>query len=74
MKSRCREIMNLADETYNHYKIYGESVKDSIVKCLKAQREFVENDTLLSDKERADMRVYVTTYIVDIYLDKYLSI
>lgn len=73
MKSRCREVMNLADETYNHYKIYGESVKDSIVKYLKAQREFVENDTLLSDKEKADMRAYVTTYIIDIYIDEYLS-
>nr|DAT86491.1 MAG TPA: hypothetical protein [Bacteriophage sp.] len=72
MKSRCREIMNLADETCNQLKCYKGAVLDSVIKCLKAQREFVEIDTLLTDKEREDMRVYITSYIVEIYLNKYL--
>lgn len=73
MESRCREVMKLADETYKHYKSYGKTVKDSVVNSLKFQRKFVENDVLLSGEEKEDMRLYITTYIVDIYLDKYLQ-
>ena len=73
MRSRCTAIMKLADETYEHYKCYGKAVKDSVKRCLEFQREFIKHDVLLSDEEREDMRVYITTYIVDIYLDKYLQ-
>lgn len=73
MISRCRGVMKLADETYKHYKSYGEAVKNSVVNSLKFQREFIKNDVLLSSEEKEDMRLYITTYIVDIYLDKYLQ-
>lgn len=73
MVSRCRGVMKLADETYNHYKCYGKAVKNSVINSLKFQRKFVENDVLLSGEEKEDMRLYITTYIVDIYLDKYLE-
>lgn len=70
MKSRCNEIMELADNTYNQYKYYGEILTEPILACLKAQREFVENDQLLSDEEKGDMDMYITTYIAQIYYDK----
>lgn len=73
MRSRCTAIMKLADETYEHYKCYGKVIKDSVKKSLELQREFVKHDVLLSDEEKEDMRLYITTYIVDIYLDKYLQ-
>ena len=73
MKSRCDEIMKLADNTYNQYKYYGEILADSILACLKSQREFVENDRLLSDEEKGDIDMYITTYIAQIYYDKAYS-
>lgn len=71
MKSRYTAIMKLVDETYGHYKCYGRVVKDSIRKCLEFQKEFIKNDVLLSNEEKKDMCLYITTYIVDIYLDEY---
>lgn len=73
MKSRCTAIMKLADETYEHYKCYGETINDSVKKCLEFQREFVEHDVLLSDEEKIVMRLYITAYIGNICLDKYLQ-
>ena len=70
MKSRCNEIMNLADNTYNQYKYYGEILTEPILAYLKSQREFVENDRLLSDEEKGDLDMYITTYIAQIYYDK----
>lgn len=70
MKSRCNEIMKLADDTYNQYKYYGEILTEPILVCLKSQREFVENDRLLSDEEKGDLDMYITTYIAQIYYDK----
>ncbi len=70
MKSRCNEIMKLADNTYNQYKYYGEILTESILACLKSQREFVENDQLLSDEEKGDLDMYITTYIAQLYYDK----
>lgn len=70
MKSRCNEIMELADNTYNQYKYYGEILTEPILACLKSQREFVENDQLLSDEEKGDMEMYITTYIAQLYYDK----
>ena len=70
MKSRCNEIMELADNTYNQYKYYGEILAEPILECLKSLREFVENDQLLSDEEKGDMDMYSTTYIAQIYYDK----
>ena len=70
MKSRCNEIMELADNTYNQYKCYGEILAESTLVCLKLQRKFVENDRLLSDEEKGDMDMYITTYIAQIYYDK----
>ena len=72
MISRCSEIMKLSEETYKHYKCYGKVVKDSVLKSLKFQRDFTKVDVLLSDEEREDMHLYITTFIIDIYLDKYL--
>ena len=73
MRSRCTAIMKLADETYEHYKSYGIEINDSVKKCLEFQREFVEHDVLLSEEEKVIMRLYITTYITNIYLDKYLQ-
>lgn len=70
MKSRCREIMKLADKTYDQYKCYGRPVSKVILASLMAQREFAENDPLLSDEEKGDMVMYITTYIADLYYDK----
>lgn len=70
MKSRCVEIMKLADSTYDQYKYYGKVVSRSILERLKIQREFVENDLLLSDEEKGDMDMYITTYIAELYYDK----
>ena len=70
MESRCNEIMKLADNTYNQYKYYGEILTEPILVCLKSQRSFVENDRLLSDEEKGDMDMYITTYIVQLYYDK----
>lgn len=72
MTSRCIEVMKLADETYKHYKTYGKAIKDSVINSLKFQRKFVENDVLLANAEKENMRLYITAYIVSIYLDKYL--
>ena len=73
MRSRCTAIMKLADETYEHYKFYGIAINDSVKKCLEFQREFVEHDVLLSEEEKVIMRLYITTYITNIYLDKYIQ-
>ena len=73
MRSRCTAIMKLADETYEHYKCYGRIINDSVKKCLEFQREFVEHDVLLSEEEKVIMRLYITTYITNIYLDKYVQ-
>lgn len=73
MTSRCVEIMKLADETYDQLKYYGNVVSDSVIKCLEMLREFVEIDILLTDAEREDMRVYITSYIVSFYLRKYIK-
>lgn len=70
MKSRCNEIMKLADDTYNQYKYYGGILTEPILACLKSQREFVENDRLLSDEEKGDIDMYITTYIAQLYYDK----
>lgn len=70
MKSRCNEIMKLADSTYNQYKYYGEILTEPILECLKSQREFVENDRLLTDEEKGDIDMYITTYIAQLYYDK----
>ena len=70
MKSRCIEIMKLADNTYNQYKHYEKILAEPILACLKSQREFVENDRLLSDEEKGDIDMYITTYIAQIYYDK----
>lgn len=70
MESRCNEIMKLADNTYNQYKYYGEILTEPILTCLKSQREFVENDRLLSDEEKGDLDMYITTYIAQLYYDK----
>lgn len=70
MKSRCVEIMKLADSTYDQYKYYGKVDSRSILERLKIQREFVENDLLLSDEEKGDMDMYITTYIAELYYDK----
>ena len=70
MMSRCNEIMELADNTYNQYKCYGEILTESTLVCLKLQREFVENDRLLSDEEKGDLDMYITTYIAQLYYDK----
>ena len=70
MESRCNEIMELADNTYDQYKCYGEICREFIIACLKMQREFAENDPLLSDEEKGDMIMYITTYIAQLYYDK----
>lgn len=70
MKSRCREIMKLADSTYNQYKCYGNVIKDAVIRSLKAQIDFTKIDLLLSGDEEEEMQVYITTYIVDILLDQ----
>lgn len=69
MKSRCCEIMKLADSTYDQYKHYERIAAKSILECLKMQREFVENDPLLSSGEKGDMEMYITTYIAQLYHD-----
>lgn len=70
MTSRYNAVMKLADYTYNQYKCYGEVLIKSALACLKSQREFVENDRLLSDEEKGDLDMYITTYIAQIYYDK----
>lgn len=70
MKSRCNKLMELADNTYNEYKCYGEILSETILACLKFQKEFAENDLLLSDEEKGDIDMYITTYIAQIYYDK----
>lgn len=70
MKSRYGAIMELADNTYNQYKCYGEILTESTLVCLKSQREFVENDRLLTDEEKGDIEMYITTYIAQLYYDR----
>lgn len=70
MKSRYTEIMNLAEDTYNQYKYYGEILTEPTLACLKSQREFAENDWLLSDEEKGDIDLYITSYITKLYYDK----
>lgn len=70
MKSRCVGVMKLADITYDDYKNYGKIIAKHVLACLKTQREFVENDPLLSDEEKGDMDMYITTYIAELYYDK----
>ena len=66
MKSRCREIMKLADDTYNQYKCHGNLIANAVLESLKAQREFTKVDLLLTDEERKDMIIYVSTYIIQL--------
>lgn len=73
MKSRYIEVMELADDTYNLYKKYGSIVARSVLERLKMQREFVENDRLLSNEEKGNADMYITTYIADLYYDKVSS-
>lgn len=73
MTSRCIAIKKLATETYNQYVCYGDVIKDAILASLKAQKAFVERDVLLSDEEREDIRLYITKYITEIILYKYLK-
>lgn len=73
MTSRCVETMKLADETYNQLKCYGDAVSDSVIKCLEMQRKFVKIDILLTDAEREDMQVYITSYIISFYLREYIK-
>lgn len=73
MISRCATIKKLAAETYNQYTCYGSVIKDATLASLKAQRVFIERDALLSSKEKEDMRLYITTYIVEILLYEYLK-
>lgn len=73
MTSRCIAIKKLATETYNQYVCYGNVIKDATLASLKAQRAFVERDALLSNKEKEDMCLYITTYIVEILLYEYLK-
>lgn len=70
MKSRCCEIMKLADKTYDQYKYYGKAVAKAVLASLMMQREFAENDLLLSDEEKRDMDMHITTYIAELYYDK----
>lgn len=71
--SRCTAIKKLATETYNQYACYGSVIKDATLASLKAQKAFVEKDVLLSDKEREDMRIYITTYIIEILIHEFLE-
>lgn len=73
MMSRCTAIKKLATETYNQYTCYGNVIKDATLASLKAQKAFVEKDVLLSDKEREDMRLYITTYIIEILIHEFLK-
>lgn len=73
MASRFIAIKKLAEETYNQYVCYGDVIKDATLASLKAQMEFAEIDTLLSNKEREDARLYITTYIVGILLHEYIK-
>lgn len=73
MMSRCTAIKKLATETYNQYVCYGNIIKDATLASLKAQKAFVEKDVLLSDKEREDMRLYITTYIIEILIYEFLE-
>lgn len=70
MKSRCAEVIKLANITYDDYKSYGKIIAKPVLACLKMQREFVENDPLLSNEEKGDMDMYITTYIAELYYDK----
>lgn len=70
MTSRCREIMKLADDTYNQYKCYGNAIANAVLKSLKAQKEFVRVDLLLTSKEKEDMIIYITTYIIELLNNK----
>lgn len=70
MKSRYIEVMELADGTYSLYKKYGSIVARSVLERLKIQREFVENDRLLSNIEKGNADMYITTYIAELYYDK----
>lgn len=71
--SRCTAIKKLATETYNQYICYGNVIKDATLASLKAQKAFVEKDALLSDNEREDMRLYITTYIIEILIYEFLE-
>lgn len=73
MKSRCAEIMKLADKTYDQYKSYGNTIANAVIKSLKMQRQFVEVDILLTNEEKKDMKLYITSYIVSFHLSKYLD-
>ena len=73
MISRYAAIKKLATETYNQYACYGSVIKDATLASLKAQMAFTERDVLLSNKEKEDMRLYITTYIIEILLYEYLK-
>lgn len=64
MKSRCSEIMNLADKTYEQYETYGNAVADAVLKSLKMQRVFVSVDVLLTNEEKNDMKAYITSQVL----------
>lgn len=68
MKSRCREIMKLADDTYNQYKCYGSAIVNPVMESLRAQKDFVKIDLLLSDEEKKDMINYILTYIIELLI------
>lgn len=72
MKSRCSEIMNLADDTYKQYETYGNAVADAVLRNLEMQKDFISVDILLTNEEKNDMRVYITSYIVSFYLSKFI--
>lgn len=73
MMSRCIAIKKLAMETYNQYVCYGNVIKDATLASLKAQKAFVEKDVILSDKEKEDMCLYITTYIIEILINEFLE-
>lgn len=73
MASRCREIIKLADDTYNQYVCYGHAVANAVMESLKAQREFARIDLLLSNEEKKDMVAYVTTYILELLCNEILQ-
>nr|DAO12297.1 MAG TPA: hypothetical protein [Bacteriophage sp.] len=74
MTSRCVEIMNLADNTYNQYKCYGNVIEDAVTRSLEAQRDFTKIDLLLNGDEKDDMYTYITSYIISILLDQIKTI
>ena len=73
MASRFTAIKKLATETYNQYVCYGDVIKDATLASLKAQKAFAERDILLSNKEKEDICLNITTYILGIILCEYLK-